>query len=119
MTEPTRSLPATPEHTVGHVVPVRVLARVWGALLVLTVVTVAVARVDLGSLNLDIAMLIATVKATLVVLYFMHLRYDRPILAVVFAAALLFVALFVSITLLDTHAYAHNLIPDYGPALPK
>ena len=119
MNDTTASLPATPEHAAGHVVPLRVLARVWVALLALTVVTVAVAGFDLGSLNLEIAMLIATVKATLVVLYFMHLRYDRPILAVVFGAALLFVALFVSITLLDTHAYAHNLIPGYGPALPK
>ena len=103
----------------GHIVPFRVLAAVWGALLLLTVVTVSAAGVDLGNLNLGIAMLIATVKATLVVLYFMHLRYDRPILAIVFITALLFVALFVSIVLLDTHAYAHDLIPGYGPALPK
>ncbi len=102
-----------------HVVPVRVLATVWGVLLVLTVTTVAAAGVDLGNLNLGVAMLIATVKATLVLLFFMHLRYDRPILAIVFVTALLFVALFVSIALLDTHAYAHQLIPGYGPALPK
>ncbi len=104
---------------VGHVVPLRVLATVWGALLLLTVVTVAAAGVNLGNLNLGVAMLIATVKATLVLLYFMHLRYDRPILAIIFASALLFVALFVSIALLDTHAYAPDLIPGYGPALPK
>lgn len=103
----------------GHAVPLRVLATVWGALLLLTALTVAAAGVDLGNLNLGVAMLIATVKATLVLLFFMHLRYDRPILAIVFVTALLFVALFVSIALLDTHAYAHQLIPGYGPALPK
>ncbi len=103
----------------GHVVPLRVLATVWGTLLALTALTVAAAGVDLGSYNLGVAMLIATVKATLVLLFFMHLRYDRPILAIVFVTALLFVALFVSIALLDTHAYAHQLIPGYGPALPK
>jgi len=103
----------------GHVVPLRVLAAVWGTLLALTALTVVAAGVDLGNLNLWVAMLIATVKATLVLLFFMHLRYDRPILAIVFVTALLFVALFVSIALLDTHAYAHQLIPGYGPALPK
>lgn len=103
----------------GHVVPLRVLTAVWGTLLALTALTVAAAGVDLGSYNLGVAMLIATVKATLVLLFFMHLRYDRPILAIIFITALLFVALFVSIALLDTHAYAHQLIPGYGPALPK
>ena len=44
--------------------------------------------VDLGGLNLWIAMAIATVKATLVVLYFMHMRYDRPVNAIVFVTAL-------------------------------
>lgn len=103
----------------AHVVPLRVLVRVWGALLALTVTTVVAAGMDLGNYNLGVAMLIATLKATLVLLYFMHLRYDRPVLAIVFGTALLFVALFVSITLLDTQAYAHQLIPGYGPALPK
>ncbi|MDD5562401.1 MAG: cytochrome C oxidase subunit IV family protein [Thermoanaerobaculaceae bacterium] len=104
---------------VGHVVPLRVLVAVWGTLLALTGLTVAAAGVDLGSYNLGVAMLIATAKATLVLLFFMHLRYDRPILAIVFVTALLFVALFVSIALLDSNAYAHQLIPGYGPALPK
>jgi cytochrome c oxidase subunit IV len=103
----------------GHVVPFPVLAAVWGALLVLTVVTVAVAGLDLGGLNLPIALAIAVVKASLVLLYFMHMRYDRPMNAIVFVAALLFLMLFVSITLLDTRAYAPDLIPDYAPELTR
>jgi cytochrome c oxidase subunit IV len=107
-----------PDHpTVGHVVPFRVLAGVWLTLMVFTVITVAVAGVDIGSFNLGLAMLIATVKASLVVLYFMHMRYDRPMNAIVFVAALLFVAIFVSLALLDTHAYAPDQIPGYGPGL--
>jgi len=104
---------------VGHVVPFKVLAGVWLTLLVFTVITVAVAGVDIGSFNLGVAMLIATVKASLVVLYFMHMRYDRPMNAIVFVAALLFVAIFVSLALLDTHAYAPDMIPGYGPELSK
>ena len=52
-----------------------------------------------------IALGIATLKASLVALYFMHLRYDNPFYAVVFLAALLFLAIFLSLTLLDTFQY--------------
>jgi cytochrome c oxidase subunit 4 len=101
----------------GHVVPFRVLLAVWAALMVLTVITVAATWVDLGNLNLWIAMAIATVKATLVVLYFMHMRYDRPFNAIVFVSALAFVALFIGIALIDTGAYQPELIPGYAPGM--
>jgi cytochrome c oxidase subunit 4 len=104
---------------VGHVLPFRVLAAVWLGLLVLTVITVVVAGFDIGNFNLGVAMAIATVKASLVLLYFMHMRYDRPMNAIVFVSALLFVALFVYIALLDTHAYAPDLIPGYAPELTR
>lgn len=100
-----------------HVVPANVLLAVWGALMALTVLTVAATWVDLGSLNLVVALVIATVKAALVVLYFMHMRYDRPFHAVVFLTALAFVALFVILALLDTAAYRPEMIPDYAPAM--
>jgi cytochrome c oxidase subunit 4 len=99
--------------------PANVLLAVWGALVVLTVVTVAATWIDLGRLNLLLAMAIATVKASLVLLYFMHMRYDRPFNAVVFVAALLFVALFVGITLIDTSAYQPELIPGYAPGMQR
>ncbi len=102
-----------------HIVPVRVLLAVWATLMILTVVTVAVTWVDLGRLNLWVAMAIATVKASLVVLYFMHMRYDRPINAIVFVAALLFVALFVGLALVDTRAYQPELIPGYAPGMAR
>lgn len=100
-----------------HIVPFRVLAGVFGALLGLTVLTVAATQLDLGSANLALAMAIATAKAALVVLYFMHMRYDHPFNAVVFVTALAFVALFVVFTLLDTAAYQPEMIPGYAPAL--
>lgn len=100
-----------------HVVPFGVLARVWAALMVLTVITVAATWVDLGSLNLWLALAIATLKASLVVLYFMHMRYDHPFNAIVFIASLLFVMLFVVLALLDTQAYQPELIPGYAPGM--
>lgn len=107
------------ETPAGHIVPFRVLAGVWGALLVLTVLTVAATLVDLGSFNLWLALGIATLKASLVILYFMHMRYDRPFHAIVFVSALLFLTLFVSVSLLDSHAYEPDLMPGYAPGMPS
>lgn len=100
-----------PEKHAGyvHIVPLPVLFLVFFILTIFTVLTVAVTRYDLGSWNLIIAMAIATVKASLVVLYFMHLRYDNPFNALIFIAALVFMTLFISITLLDTLQYQPDI----------
>lgn len=102
-------------HALGHVVSARVLLGVWALLIVLTVVTVLATRVDLGAYNLWLAMGIAAVKAAFVLLYFMHLRYDRPINAMWFIFGLFFVALFIAGSLTDTEQYQPDLIPGYAP----
>jgi cytochrome c oxidase subunit 4 len=106
-------------HGLGHVVPLRLLIGVLAGLLVLTWVTVAVTWVDLGNFNLLIALLIAMLKASLVLLYFMHLRWDRPFNAVVFISSLAFVVLFVALALLDTHEYQPDLIPGHAPLMDR
>jgi cytochrome c oxidase subunit 4 len=73
---------------------------ILGALLVLTVITVAVARFDFGNLNTVVAILIASIKGSLVALYFMHLRHDK-FNAVVFVLGLFFLAVFLIWTLFD------------------
>lgn len=99
-----------PGSQVGHHVPLWVLAATLVVLLALTVVTVGATWVDFGPVaNLWIALVIATVKGTLVALYFMHLRYDRPFNAVVLIAALLFVMLFVSLAMMDSREYQPNV----------
>lgn len=107
----------TAGHGVGHVVPVWLLVAVWAALVVFTVLTYAATWVDLGASNLWIAIGIATVKAALVALFFMHLWWDRPINAIVLIGSLLFVALFVGLALLDTIHYQPTLIEGYSPAM--
>lgn len=102
---------------VGHVVPLRILVAVLGVLLVLTVVTVGATWVDLGAFNIWLALGIATVKASFVVLYFMHLRYDKPFNAIIFITSLVLVALFVGIALTDTRSYNPELIPGYAPSI--
>ena len=100
-----------------HVVPAPVLLAVWGALVVLTVATVAATWIDLGPGNLLLALGIAVFKAGAVALWFMHLRYDRPFLGVVFVAAILFVALFIGLALVDTQSYRPEIIPGYAPGI--
>ena len=102
---------------VGHVVPIRTLIGVLATLVALTVITVAVTYVHLGPLNLAVALLIAMVKASLVLLYFMHLRWDRPFHAVVLISALVFVMVFIGLALLDSYHYQTDLIPGYAPQL--
>lgn len=100
-----------------HVVPLRLLLAVWAALMVLTVITVGATWVDLGCLNLALAMAIATIKASLVGLYFMHLRYDKPFNAVILVGSLVFVMLFVIFALFDTQEYQPELIPGHAPMI--
>jgi len=102
---------------VGHVMPLKTLVMIWGALLVLTIVTVSATHLDLPRIAIWVALGIATVKATLVALYFMHLRYERPFHAIIFVMAVIFVLLFVGIALTDTQAYQPDLIPGYAPGM--
>jgi len=111
MTEPQAPPTESPGKPHVHVVPLPILLAVFAALIVLTWITVAATRIDLGSWNLVIAMAIATVKATLVALYFMHLRYDKPFYSLLFVTAVLFVGIFISLTLMDTLEYQ----PDTDP----
>lgn len=108
-------------HGISHVASVKVLVGTGSALLVLTLVTVGATAFDFGpAINLAIAMLIAVVKATLVVLFFMHLKYDKVFHTVVFMSAILAAALFVGFTLMDTGQYQHTNIwdPDAPPQAP-
>ena len=72
------------------------------ALMVLTATTVAVAFLNLGMMNNVLALGIATVKATLVLLYFMHVRHSSSLTKVAIAGGVVFFALLVAFTLSDT-----------------
>ncbi|HWO17884.1 MAG TPA: cytochrome C oxidase subunit IV family protein [Kofleriaceae bacterium] len=108
-------------HGISHVASIPVLVGTGGTLLLLTLVTVLATKVDFGaSINLGIAMAIAVVKASLVILFFMHLKYDKIFHTVVFLSAILAAALFVGFTLMDTGQYQHTNIwdPDSPPVAP-
>ena len=108
-------------HGLSHVATVKVLTATGGTLLVLTLVTVLATKIDFGAnINLAIAMAIAVCKATLVILFFMHLRYDRLFHTVVFVSAILAASLFVGFTLMDSGQYQQTNIrnPDSPPPAP-
>jgi cytochrome c oxidase subunit 4 len=89
------------EHEHEHIVPVTVYYAVFGALMVLTAATVAVAFVDLGRFNIAVALAVALVKATLVVLFFMHVKYSSRLVQLVVLAAIVWLIILFGITLTD------------------
>lgn len=101
---------ATESHAAGshdepHAVSLGLLGLVFVALLFFTFITVAVTWVDLGSLNIWIALGIALIKAALVGAFFMHLYWDAPLNGFILLASFGFVAVFIGLSLIDTGEY--------------
>jgi cytochrome c oxidase subunit IV len=85
-----------------HIVPVKIYAAIFLALMVGTALTVWAGLRDFpGKLNVIIALTIACIKATLVVLYFMHVRYSSKLIWVIFASALFWLAILFALTFSD------------------
>lgn len=84
-----------------HVVPVKLYLLVFGALMVLTAITVAVAFFDFGPLNNVIMLGIAIAKATLVVLFFMHVRYSTRLIPLVALGGFIWVGILFAFTMMD------------------
>lgn len=85
----------------SHVLPLKVYFAVFGALMVMTLATVLVAYVDLGVFNTTIALAIAFFKASLVVLYFMHVRYSSNLVKLYAAAGFVWLFILMIFTLSD------------------
>lgn len=97
-----------------HVASVKLLLIVWVALMFGTWLTVSATYVDLGAFNIWVGLAIATGKAVLVGLYYMHLRWDKPFNAFVFLSAFAFLAIFVGIAMMDTVEYQPTVIPGFA-----
>lgn len=77
------------------------LALVLGALLCLTALTVWIAGIDFGFLNVVVALGIASIKASLVIFFFMHLKYESPTLKLMVLAVFVILAIFLGFTFFD------------------
>jgi cytochrome c oxidase subunit 4 len=94
-----------------HLVPLRVYLAVFTTLMVLTVATVAAAGFDFGPFNTVVALSIAVIKATLVVLFFMHVKYSDRLTKLVVVSAIGFLAILFGITLADYFSRAWEFVP--------
>ena len=88
----------------SHVVSVRVYLAVFGALMALTAATVWASRHDFGAFNSPVALGIAVVKATLVILFFMHVKYSSGLTKLVVASAFVWLAIMIIGTLHDYYS---------------
>ena len=85
----------------GHIVPVRVYLAIFSALMVLTALTVWIAFYDLGPLSTIVALGIAVTKATLVILFFMHVKYSSRLTWLVVVSGFVFLAIMIGFTMSD------------------
>ncbi len=86
-----------------HIIPMPVLLKTFGGLIFLTILTVLTAtQLDLGAFNVPLALAIACGKATLVIMFFMGLKYDNRVNTLTLVLGILFVLIFISFTLFDT-----------------
>ena len=85
----------------SHVVSLKIYVSIFAALLAGTALTIQVAFLDLGHLNIYMAMTIAVIKALLVVLFFMHLRYSSSLTKLFVSAGILWFAILVALTTSD------------------
>jgi cytochrome c oxidase subunit 4 len=101
-----------------HIIPLKVYLTAGGSLLFLTLVTIGASYIDLGFLNIVVALAIATSKAIIVAFFFMHLYYDNKIYFFVFSLSIFFLSILISLTMLDTlrrgdiYSYRQNPITD-------
>ena len=102
---------ASDGHDFAHPMPLPLLFGVFFALVFLTIVTVAQASFDLGSFDIAVVMGIATVKALLVGLFFMHLIADKPFNVIVFLSSFVVVGLVVIFTLSDSKMNSDSFEP--------
>ena len=95
----------------GHVSPVSLYITIFMALMVLTAATVGAAFVDLGQFNFAVAMIIASFKATLVIWYFMHVKYASKLTKLTVATGLFFLAILLGLFLVDYGSKALTQMP--------
>lgn len=107
-----------PHESHHHVSPVYMYVGVFIALVFLTILTYAVSFANLGPMSLFVAMVVATVKASLVIAFFMHLAFEDRFFFFAFATAFLGIAIFFGFVLFDISA-AKELNPETGLGQPR
>lgn len=89
------------EHEKEHIIPYRTFLFVLAGLIILTLVSVAVTKIHLGTLTVFIALLIAAVKSAFVLRIFMHLKFENKMFTIMVLAIIVLISVVIFITLLD------------------
>ncbi|WP_439184889.1 cytochrome C oxidase subunit IV family protein [Carboxylicivirga taeanensis] len=84
-----------------HIIPYKLYLYVLAGLIIMTIVSVGATKIDLGNLSVFVAILLASVKSTLVLIFFMHLKFDNTLLKLLATSVFVLVALVLFITFLD------------------
>ena len=92
---------AAEEQGLHHIIPSRIYYIIWATLIVFTGLTVFASEIDLGPWNVVVALAIATIKGTLVVLFFMHLKYSSKMTIVTVIASMFWLFLLLSLSMTD------------------
>ncbi len=101
---------STQSHTgQNHITGNKTYIIVWAVLMVMTAVTVYVSYINFGILNIVIALVVATIKASIVALYFMHLKFEDSITWVFALFPLSLLALLIGMTITDT--FTRTIVP--------
>ncbi|HSC34576.1 MAG TPA: cytochrome C oxidase subunit IV family protein [Thermodesulfobacteriota bacterium] len=93
----------------NHITGNKTYVIVWAALMVMTAVTVYVSYINFGILNIVIALVVASIKASIVALYFMHLKFEDSITWVFALFPLSLLALLIGMTITDT--FTRTIVP--------
>jgi cytochrome c oxidase subunit IV len=89
------------ENEKHHIIPYRTLLLVLGLLITLTLISVAVTQISLGTLTVAIALMIAAVKSSFVLRIFMHLKFENRFISSMVIAVILIISAVIFITMLD------------------
>lgn len=98
-----------PTHHAHTIVSPKVYAMVFGALLIFTFLTVYASGVELGVFNAVVALTIAVIKAVLVILFFMHIRYSSKLVKLTICSGFFTLIVLLSLTLTDYISRAWGL----------
>ncbi len=95
------STAAEAHDTDGHIIPDGVFIQVWIGLVILTAITVGGSVYFPGRVGIAVAMIVTPLKAALILMYFMHLRYEKTVFKVMFLAAMGIFGTFMGLTFVD------------------
>lgn len=102
-------LDTEPTHHESHIVSPRIYGLIFGALLIGTALTVAASYVEMGDFNPIVAIAIACIKAVLVILFFMHVKYSSRLTKLTVAAGFFTFIVLITMTLTDYISRAWGL----------